>query len=502
VRPSAVFVALVLGSLVAAPARARSPETQVLVDQGRRFETEGRAELAAELFRAALVVDPDDFEARRLLAENLKARGLCAEAVPEYRAYVRLAPAGSREGDAWDQAVVNLAQCLRGEQGRLELASARDARCTVDGGLAREVPAGGVVAVEVPAGERKLSCEAGEAKHEQAIRAVAGQAVRVDLFAAAPAAAANATGTLRLLARSATSCVVSGQPSIRVGPEPLELEALPGGHRVECTAAGFAPFVRDVALAPGAVAEVRITFEPTAGAMAEEFGLPPVDPPSSKPAPLRGRTGLVEVRVVERDWRCRVGDRALEAPNAAGELLWVLPAGEHRVSCERPGAAPFETVVALAAGERREVAVRAPSRAPREGATPAPAPTHSLGGLEWALLGGFGPAHGTFGVSVQARWESLALGLGTGFYPLALSGTWYANPGETGLYVNAGWLAIGEGLAGGGSFDEGYGLFAGGGLEIRPSRSLAIRVGVGLGYNSTGFASGPLTFDLAAAFIP
>ena len=446
-------MALVLLScaLASPPARAAAPadDAAVLLEQGRQHEKAGQVDVALDLYRAAALVAPKEAEAHRLVASALISLDRCVEAIPELHAYLELAPASAQSQPAYAQAVVDLAKCLKKVQATLEVHPSDEARCAVDGGPAK----------------------------------VASEGL------------------------------------------PATFQVMPGPHEVSCTRDGHAPATTKVIVAAQETMQVIVGLEPVPMRAppfprGEQAVMPTADgfvlPPTPGPPPAK-TTGDIEIQAQGAPWSCRVDGGAPVTFDAADKAHAAVLPGDHVVDCDHPGSQHLQAHLATTAGGQRVVRVRpyplAPTMPPTEAPQPSaprsslPAPTPEGGdphahSLEWRIAGGIGPELGTFGAGVGARYGAFELMLGSGFYPFAVTGTYYLHPGRTSIYFSAGYLRVGQGVIGAGSEIAGFGLWASGGIDVRSGANLAFRIGIGPAYNSTGLAEAPLVYDVSLAYLP
>lgn len=523
------MLAFVCAFLVAAaPAPDPRAEARLLVEQGGRLETSGKDEVALELYRAALLLAPNDPEPHRRVAELHRKRDRCVEAIPEYRAYVGLVPAKAQRGPAWEAAVVGLATCVRAEQATLTVRVDQAASCTIDGGAPQATSPQKAATFTLTPGEHELACRAGETARSTKLTVAAREVRSLEVSLATSAA-------LRVRSAVSTLCALDGGESIAVSALPIERALTLGPHRLSCACPG-APIWEDAfTLAAG---DTRDVLVPCAAQLVDETDdrradvsllpvvgpddapLPPPPPetePQADAAPLPppvdeappvpadpSKPAELEIQSDGLGWACMVGDE-LASTNIAGEAWFELAPGTHEVECTRAGAEPVRERLDFVAGQRRLLALKYQPRAAAPVAPPAPTrPAGKLfgGPIEWGLAGGIAPALGSFGIGISGRYDRFGLLVGTGLYPLAVSASWFTSPGRTGVYFNAGWIRVGEGVIGGGSSVEGFGFFGGGGVEVRLETPFAVRMGAGLGINSAGTATGPLTFDLAVVWLP
>lgn len=302
----------------------------------------------------------------------------------------------------------------------------------------------------------------------------------------------------------AKCAVASAEPrDVRPG-DVASFEVPAGDHPVACTSAAGELRTDAARAAEGETRRVAIAFrarrpDDTQTAIA----LPPAREAarSAPPAPVAGapKPTVLVVAVEGPGWACGLDD-APPAALAGGEWAFETTPGQHSVRCERAGLEPFEDVVTLTASRRHLLRIPAIARA-----APPPAPsaeTYPSDGLRLVAHGGISPALGTVGLGVGVRVGGLEVTTGTGLYPFALAVTYLTDPGATGLYLTGGYVRVGEGMLFGGSAIRGHGTFLGLGFELRPEDSLAWRIGLGVGANSAGTQSGPLTLDLSVVFLP
>lgn len=460
---AALVVLLAAGALSSAPAHAQTSEAAALVRQGQRFEQDGRLEFAVELYRAALLLDANDAETHRLAAEALFRQNDCAGAVPSFRAFVRLAPPERQSGDAWDQAVLHLAQCLRAEAGRIEVQVDVPARCSVDGGPERDAAPGRPAVFELTPGQHRVVCRSLESAADKDVT-VAARGTRPVMLS---------------LRRPGASAVEAASADLPAPPVPDAPDDLP------------APPIPDAS---------------------EDLPAPPVpDASDDMPAPPSPAGAVLDLDAPGRGWTCSVDDWGVWKQDAQGALTIAVEPGERRLRCERANTEPFEATVTVAAGERRAVPVEAVAIRPpppeTSASVEAPAAQEPASELppawEWGVGAGIAPQYGTLGAGLFGRYGGWGLTLGTGWYVIALTGHYlFSPPGRSGWYLSGGYIRLLPGMFGGSKGIDGHGLHAGGGYEVRVNRTLGFRFGLGLGANSTGTQQGPFTLDLSAIYFP
>jgi hypothetical protein len=486
-------MALCLLAAFGSPARAADTggDAAVLLKQGQRLEKEGKADLALELYKAALLVAPKNADAHRLTANALKYRARCEEAVPEFRAYLDLAPAKAKGGGDYATAVVGLATCLRDTQARLELRPSTDARCSVDGGPAKDTTAATPAVFEVSPGEHAVGCtKDGRFPANQTVTVAAKETRRVELeLAPMPEKAAPPPP------------VDPAPPAVVPAPAPAKAPdfILPP---LEDPPAPDAPL-------PPTPDPVTPPREPAPPVALETPVKPPVEP-VALPAPPPPTVAELEIELEGRGWSCRADGGPFLTPSLSGNIVTEVNPGWHVVTCERPGAEPLQERFAVGPGDRKTIvaqyhpktAAAAPA-ADVERREPAWQPVAHA--IELQFAGGFSPGLGTFGVGLGGRYDQWGVLVGTGIYPFALSVTRFSNPGRSGFYLSAGYVRISDGLLRQAfanlDLPTGHGVWAGAGLDVRPDQHLSFRLGAGLGYNSTGLASGPLTLDFSVAYL-
>lgn len=223
--------------------------------------------------------------------------------------------------------------------------------------------------------------------------------------------------------------------------------------------------------------------------------------PELKPTSLEPRIPKTELEIViaQPGWTCRLGDYVCR-PDADGNILVELGPGDYTLDCNHPTSAPLSQPLSIPEGQRVRVSIGASSNprgattASQESQAPSVEPMFGLG---------MGPAFGRLGVAGGVRFDHFSVLAGTGVEPLAISGSWHLNSGETGFYLTGGWMLLGNSLLRTASVAPmGQGVFGGGGVEVRFQDTFLVRLGVGLQYDTTETTPGPLTFDLSAFWLP
>lgn len=487
-------------------ARAAAPEQEaaVLVEQADRLVESGRPEVALGLYRAAMLLAPDAAAPHLGAARVLRAQGRCADAVPEYRAWMSLVSQPPPSPDLYTEAVVELGECLRTTAAVLEIQTQRPMGCSVDGGTPRQATPDASLTLELSPGPHTIACGE-DLIAPLTLTSGARQVLRID-------ASGRLVSVVRLRSDPPAQCSLDGGGQFEVPVEGSQWLMPPGEHRLDCTYPGHAPTSQVLTVAVAVDHDLALTPVPTVQPGAapwppvpepqEELPPPPLPPPEPEPTPPAPTSNRaeVEIRTEGTGWTCRIGE-LIRTPNVAGEIFLELEAGDYTLDCEQPRALPVSQPFTLAAGERVVIdVVWTPKPAPPPPSQPEPQRTP--GAVEWMVGAGIGPSLGTVGLSAGARIEAWSLQLGTGVNPLALSVSYHLQPGSTGMYVTGGWSVVGEGFLRAGDVPSGHQFHSGAGVEIRFVDRFLVRLGAGLALATNGFGSGPLTFDLSGYWLP
>lgn len=471
-------------------------EAALLVEQGKRLQAEGKAAVAKELYRAALLLDPSDAEAHRLLAGLLYEEGACAEAAAEYRAFVQLAPLRSRRGPSWDEALLRIATCVRSDHATVVLLTSLDARCAVDKGVYQHVLAARPLSIDLAPGEHVLECvRDGHPRETRAVSLAPKETVRVEVaFAVSAATASTAAST------TANTTVLDAALSL-ASNEPVPATVQGAVHSS----------ADELLLLP--LPELPVDdLEPAASASSVVDEIP---------------TATLRIETAGTGWSCTAAGQEVAFDDATVARLEVSP-GAVVVACSHPDAEPVDQQLEFAEGELRSIEVPfvpkavqvtevvAKSESEPDGASkalpgeapPTPVDGASAGrlgdpGLEFSMSVGMGPALGSYGLGLGARYRHVGLALGTGWQPFSVALNYFGAPGGTGFYASAGYQNVGPAPLFGAARVSGFELFGSAGLDARPLRHVGVRLGVGLAYNSVEASlTGPMRLDFAVSFIP